>query len=231
MQTSIAFSQRTWPGHDPNPGDSRPDLDDCWAVSGIQMANVTAPWLRMPSVAAFRNEAGVPDTGKGIEGGRVRNVYRGARGCYPSIRDLFTLGDGTPWSAFLRELERHRPLSVSVLSGALPARLQYGFEGRHQVTVAEKGGRIRIANPLQRAETRWETIGADDLRQAMRAYGRPLNDPEGPMYWVAGPTDAQARETLPGFAEDPTPEDGDDHAEVLILQDRIRAGIAALTGD
>lgn len=233
MQTSIVFSQRTWPGHDPNPADGRPDLDDCWAVSGIQLGNVTAPWLRLPSVAAFRNAAGIRDTAAGTEGGRIGPIVRGCRAVYPSIAQLVHGRYGVAVDEFRGELEQHRPLSVSIVSGELPERLRYGFNGLHQVTIAERGGRVRIANPLQRCESRWESIGFDDIRRAAMAYGRLRNPGDPGVWYAAGPTDSEARATIlmhPLPPDDPGPDEPGDSAELAELRDRIARGVAVLTG-
>lgn len=230
MQTSMVFSQRKWPGAG--------DVDDCWVVSGIQAVNVTAPWLRLVSVPAFRRAAGEPDVQGEANGGQLRDIRRGIRTLFPDYADLWDNAYGVTWDAFVAHALEHRPLSVAVRSSKLPTRLQFGFGGYHQITIAVKGdGTWLVANPLAEPYARWITVNPVELKPAVMAYGRAQAGASGAWY-VVGPTDAEALERYHAI-DDTTPFDQEDvdaltaaiAAERDALQGRIDRAVDDLTGD
>jgi len=205
MQTSMVFSQREWPAVDPRPHKGGPDLDDCWVLSAIQAVNVTSPWYRLVGCKAFRHAAGDPDDGVN-DGGNVTEIIAGIEGCYPELKGRAHGHRGVAWIDLKNDLDHHRPVSVAVLSSELPPGLRYGFEGLHQVTLAQKAnGQLLIANPLAQPYARWDRIEPNDVRDAVMTYGERRSGSRSAWY-VTLPTDVEALAIWRGHDE-PNPED------------------------
>jgi hypothetical protein len=105
------------------------------------------------------------------------------------------------------------------VSAKLPARLQFGFKGYHQISVAVKDdGRWLVANPLAPPYSRWVQVQPEEIRAAVLAYGTAKGGTPG-VWAVVFPGDAVMAATLPAHT-DTTPFDQED-------VDRITAAIAA----
>lgn len=163
-QVSIGtFHQASWPGAG--------DVDDCWAVADLQAIHATAPWLRLATIPIYRAAAGNPDM-PGPTGGSIGDSRRAIRMLYPKLDVVVLDADlGESFAGFLARVKGGRVASVAVLASALPASLQYGFGGRHRVTIYWDGAKLRILNPLQQAHKRADDISADSLKAAIVAYG------------------------------------------------------------
>jgi hypothetical protein len=217
VQTSMVFNQAKWPG--------ARDVDDCWAVSGIQCVNVTAPWLRLVSIPAFRRAAGKPDT-TGADGGQPEDIKRGVESLFPAwYRDetRLRIRRQESWESLVtwaqERPEGHRPLSIAVVSAKLPTRIQFGFLKLHQLSLVVKGdGTWLVANPLAPVYSRWERINPAELRPAVMAYGRARTG-QGGAWFVAFPSDEQMAPLYAAF-DDTTPFDQED-------VDQLTAAIAA----
>jgi len=230
----MVFNQRKWPGAG--------DVDDCWVVSAIQAMHVTAPWLRLVGVKEFRKAAGRPDVQGEANGGQLRHVKLGCEGVFPQ---WYRAADGPrirvvaggTWDQLKDDALEHRPLSVAVVSAKLPARLQFGFGGYHQITVVAKAsGRWLVANPLAPAYSRWVEVNPSELRPAVVAYGRDKSGRPGAWY-VRFPTDEEMAARYHAVDDD-TPFDQDDidaataalAADNAELQGRIDSAIDVLDG-
>lgn len=229
MQTSMVFNQVRWPGAG--------DVDDCWAVSSIQCVNVTAPWLRLVSVPAFRKAAGNPDK-PGPTGGSLADTVKGVTTIFPVYAGRLHVLRGASWTRFVEVAKEHRPLSVAIVAGKLPARLQHGFTGYHRVSVVVKGkGTWLLADPLAPVYSRWATVTPAELRSAIMGYGNAKSGTNG-AWAVAFPTDDVMAATYHA-QDDDTPFDQADvdritaalQAERDNLAGRVDAAIDVLDGD
>jgi NAD-dependent oxidoreductase involved in siderophore biosynthesis len=189
MQTSHVFNQVRWP--------LAGDTDDCWVVATIQAVNAVAPWLNLPSVRAFREAAGDPDNGV-RDGGNVTEIMDGIRGTWPAIAGSIKSIRQQPWATLVSHLTAGRPVSVAVKSSLLPARLQYGFGGAHQICIVRKGVRFLLANPLAPVYSSWDVVTLDELRAAIMGYGE-LRTGQRSVFGVAMPTEAEAFRLHPMF--------------------------------
>lgn len=217
MQTSMVFSQLRWPGMGGT-------VNDCAPVSAIQAVNVTSPWLPLVGIRTFRKAAGAPDA----EGGLVTSeVVAGIKGCYPLLADSLIVLRGGRWAEFRSLVEDGHPFTVAMDSSKLPAGLNFGFTGFHQVTVAVKNGKVKYANPLAQPYARWLTVTWDLVRSAVMAYGAASSGRRG--VWAVGlPTDDEAFDLRYDWLDE-TPFDQDDIDEATAhLQAKIDAALEAL---
>ena len=222
MRTTQVYNQVTWPGAG--------DPDDCWVVAALQAANVTSPWLWLPTVPRFRKAAGNPDDPNRPDGGNLIQAERGLLGCYPFLAGLVHRHPAWTWSHFRQAVESGHPASVSIVSAVLPASLRFGFGGRHQIALAWKDGQLLYANPLARDRSRWLRITWGNVKPAILAYGK-LRTGSDCVYALTLPTDKEARTKLMPALADTTPYDqGDLDAATAELQARIDAAQAALDG-
>lgn len=214
MQLSMVFNQVKWPGAG--------DTDDCWAVSALQCCNMVAPWVRLASVTAARAAAGNPDR-PGPTGGNLSDVVQVAEGLYPRyFKGNLKVMRGARWEDFAAAVERSVPVSVAVVSAKLPTRLQYGFGGFHQITVARNPkGKWVVFNPLAPVYSRpVELRDPVELKPAVLAYGRSKVGTSG-AWCVVFPTAEQMAALYFGQV-DPTPYDQDDiDAATAELRERI----------
>jgi hypothetical protein len=188
--TTGVFNQKRWP--------RAGDPDECWMLADLMALHSVAPWLRLPSAKRYRAAAGNPDE-EGPTPGTVRQSRIALETLYPTFRDVINVMKDEPFSEFLPELKSGRPASISVLSGALPGHLQFGFTGNHRVTVFWTGEKIRLANPLARAHSRSKVITEDELHTAVAAHPFPR------VWCVLMPTLEQAFQRhplLPGAIAD-----------------------------
>lgn len=184
------FSQRTWPGVG--------DIDDCWVLSSIQCMNKVAPWLALPTATEFRKAANDPDDGN-HDGGNVTDIMTGCKALWPRlpVRAL----NGVTWDAFIAAVKaaNSSPISVAVVSGKLPAALQYGFAGLHQVSIFwQPGVGFYVANPLAKDRSAPTRIHDVDLRRATEAFGG------GKLFGVMFPNQPTAFKRHPLYV-DPAP--------------------------
>lgn len=167
-----AFSQKTWPGVG--------DIDDCWVIAtywALVAAGVTTK-AKLPSVAAFRAVAGVPDVTGSADGGTPAQTLKAAKSFYPDAGTYGWVGD---LAGFQTRLNAGQVVSLSVKSSLLPAALQYGFAGAHQVAVAKVGATVRLMNPLMADGTQPASISWVDLQ---RAAGGLYGDSKFHCVWV-----------------------------------------------
>lgn len=162
------FSQRYWPGVGAGP------LDDCWLLGDLMAVHAADPTLRLVSAGTYRQAAYVPgivpvvpDTATGSEGGALEHSVAAIANLWPSLELRLYRGS---WAGFLALIDAGWIASASVLSGALPERLQFGFRRNHRVTVARTSAGLRLLNPLAPPHSKALAITADELRAAMAAY-------------------------------------------------------------
>lgn len=219
MQTSIVFDQRTWPGAG--------DVDDCWVVSALQAMNVTSPWLRLIGVPKFREAAGRPDHPNQADGGNLHAIRTGLVGVYPQLSGHVKSHAAVSFQELRTTAAAGHPLSVSIISGALPTSLRFGFSGAHQVTIVVKNGKVLFANPLARAQSRWVRVSWAAIRPAVLAYGHARRGRDC-CYFVSLPTDNEAQAI---WKPDDTPFDAADVDEATKeIQAKVDAAVAILEG-
>lgn len=165
------FSQRYWPGIGSGP------LDDCWVLADFQALYGCDPRFTLPTIAAYRKAANIaqwkpvyPDT-SASEGGALEHSEKALKALWPKGGALLQLYRGT-WDGFLAAMKAGHGASVNVLSGALPASMQFGFLLNHRVYIYWSAGlaSLRIMNPLARPHSRPVSITQAALRTAMAAY-------------------------------------------------------------
>lgn len=172
----IVFSQRDWTGVG--------DLDDCWVLSSLQCVNSSAPWLYLPSCPIFRRAAGDPDDGHN-DGGNVAEIRKGVTTLYPEFGGKLDALRGSTLVDLRRVLNDGRPVSVALMAGKLPPRLNYGTKNvAHQCTLRQTSkGQLQFANPMvPHTGARWDDIDLGDVRDAILAFGN------GKVFAVAFPT-------------------------------------------
>lgn len=200
FQTSMVFSQRAWPGAG--------DIDDCWVVADIQALNSVAPWLELVSVPAYRAAAGNPDVQGEADGGQLRDSVRAVRALWPEYGATTRARPQVPWSQLLESMNEGRPISLSVVSGELPAELRFGFQGYHRIAMLRTpGGRHLFANPLAPIYSRWIEVDQADIRPAALAYGEAKAG-KAVAYGVTFPTLAETIAIYAPATATPPPDDG-----------------------
>jgi hypothetical protein len=157
MMVLPVLSQRTYPGAG--------DIDDCWAVATIWAAAASKSTIVYPTITTFRMKAGVPDL-PGPTGGNIYDCNKGADGCWPTLTNYLNVSSS--FEAVKDHLRAGRPGSISVLSSALPSRLQYNFLGTHQVGIQLIGSALYCMNPLAPANSTPGRITYAELQPAMR---------------------------------------------------------------
>jgi hypothetical protein len=172
MQFSTGvFNQRLWPGVGTGP------LDDCWVLADYMATHAVAPSYQLPTIEAYRKAANIegwqpvyPDT-SASEGGALEHSHKALKALFPKLGGLVVLRRGD-WAGFLAAVKAGHCASASVLSSALPTRLQFGFLGRHRITVywSTALGSLRVLNPLAPAHSRPRSITVAELSKAMAAY-------------------------------------------------------------
>lgn len=153
-----SLDQRTYPGAG--------DVDDCVPVATIMAYSAEPDHKPLPNVPTFRKAAGVPDR-PGATPMTVTQAGVGAHKLWPELR---TVAARFSWANFAHAMEvGRRPAMVTVLSGQLPAGLQFGFTGGHAVTVFFQDAEWWIVNPLQPKGTGPHRIDGHDLHLAAGA--------------------------------------------------------------
>jgi hypothetical protein len=151
------FSQIGYPGAG--------DVDDCWVVATVWAEQASRPGSFKPTVPQFRAKADKPDA-PGPTGGNIQNVYAGARGCWPDLAVRLYISDEI--EPLLKAVRAGQPASIALDSGDLPARLRFGFTGKHQCGLASPdGSRLVLANPLARNGTPALAITGPEVARAM----------------------------------------------------------------
>ena len=159
--TTGVFNQKRWP--------RAGDTDDCWVLADLMAIHSVAPWLRLPDVTKYRAAAGVPDL-PGPTPGNVTDSFKAIKKLYPRLGALVGLRVGSSFANVLEDIQAGHPASISLLSGSLPKRLQFGFVGNHRVAVFWTGTELRLANPLARAHSRTKPISNDELHKAVKDH-------------------------------------------------------------
>lgn len=156
------FNQKLWPGVGAAP------YDDCVILADFMAAHAVRPELTLPSIAAYRAAAGVPDTDGKSEGLSLDDSIEAIRIVWPDLDAERYLGT---WAGFLERAKTTNAVaSVSVLSGALPTTLRYGFLLNHRITVFWTGSAWRVLNPLAPAHSKAKAIIEAALKLAMEKY-------------------------------------------------------------
>jgi hypothetical protein len=224
VQLSMVFNQIAWPGV------GKGDYDDCWVLSSIQCVHAVAPWLRLPSSRAFRKAAGDPDDGY-RDGGTLGEIVKGVETMWPRyFNGHLTQRRGASWQTFVEDVELERPVSVATISAKLPTRLQFGFGGYHQISVAKNAkGDWLVANPLAPVYSRWVKVQPAEMKAAVMSYGRDKDGRSGAWYVVF--PDAEQLAELYWGQEDETPFDQEDiDAATAALRERIDEARDVLDG-
>jgi hypothetical protein len=162
--TTGVFNQQRWPGVG--------DTDDCWAIADLMAVHSVAPWIRLPNLPQYRELADNPNE-LGPTPGSITHSARAIRKLDPKLGDAIEVMRDGEFADFLGRLKAGHPASLSVKSGSLPPKLQFGFTGNHRVAVFWNGSEIRLANPLARAHSRSKVISEDALRTAIREHPDP----------------------------------------------------------
>lgn len=144
------------------------NVDDCWVVATVWAAVAFRKDIRRPDATEFRRHAGDPDDPHAEDAGSQTEIIRGARGSWPGVAIEKYNG---PWKGFRDRVKTGRPASLAVKSDRLPASMQFGFEGAHQIGVGWDPDRATfvVANPLARQGSKPLVIDAADLRDAAKA--------------------------------------------------------------
>ncbi len=218
LQTSIVLSQRTWPGVG--------DLDDCWVLSILQCVLACLSWAHLPGTTAVRKAAGDPDDGK-ADGGNIAEIIRAAAALWPVLEGKLTpIRGGTP-AALRAAVRAGRPASVALMLDKLPPALRYNGGSAtpvaHQVTLAQAGDQLLLANPLKAMGQPWDVVTWAQVVPAIRAYGN------GAVFAVLFPTSAAMAPYAPGVAELVAAAHGD--PDPAALEAARQAGYAAGFGD
>jgi hypothetical protein len=139
MASLGTYSQKTWPGVG--------DIDDCWVIStfwALVAAGIIDEW-HIPTVYAFRAAAGRPDVQGKASGGSNADIIKALNKLLPQAgARMYNSGI----SGFKQMLSSGYIASLSVNSSMLPAYLQFGFKGLHQIAVIYQDGQFYVMNPL-----------------------------------------------------------------------------------
>ena len=152
------FNQGSWPGVG--------DWDECFALSAY-WALVASGYMtraQLPSIAAFRAAAGVPDA-PGSTGATNAQALRAIKTLTPQS-GAFAF-DSASYDALATWLAKGAVASVTVRSSALPARLQFGFAGIHQVDLVAG---LLLMNPLDQSGHALRPIARAEFGHAAHAY-------------------------------------------------------------
>lgn len=182
-----SLSQRHYPGAG--------DIDDCVPVATIQAYSAEPGHKPLPTVPQFRIAAGVPDK----PGPTPMTVTQGGVAAHRLWPELRIVAARFTWPNFAQAMEvGRRPAMVTVLSGALPGPLQYGFTGGHAVCVFWQNGAWWIVNPLQPLGSKPREISGHDLHVAAGALagGGDVDAIVFPAIAAPGPTIAELTATV-----------------------------------
>ena len=164
------FNQVSWPGVR---FDGQPDVDECWIVASY-WAIVAAGWrnkTQLPTIFAFRAACSNPDK-PGPTGGTNDDIIRAVRQTMPDVALVSYAGTG---DGFIEWTKTKGAIASLVVSSALlPAELQFGFKGIHQIGVAwlDDTGLV-VMNPLDASGHAPRKIERADLAAAAKGF---LND-------------------------------------------------------
>jgi hypothetical protein len=144
------------------------DIDDCWVVATVWAAVAADPHAIRPTVTEFRAHAGRPDR-RGPTGGTLAHVLRGSLAQWPHL--AIAGYESSSWDVFEKRLRAGRIASLGVTSAELPANLQFGFRGGHQIGVVYINGQWLVANPLARDGAKPIACPVAYLQAAARRHG------------------------------------------------------------
>ena len=146
------------------------DIDECSILAMYWAARAAGFEGELPSIAAFRAAAGVPDR-PGPTGLTSAQVWRGIKGTSLRGVDAALLQSGTSWTEFATQLRLGGAASIAVNSALLPTAVRYGFLGGHSVGLTWVDGQFYIANPLAPDRSRPVAISETAIRAAALSFG------------------------------------------------------------
>ena len=146
------------------------DIDECSILAMYWAARAAGFEGELPSIAAFRAAAGVPDR-PGPTGLTSAQVWRGIKGTSLRGVDAALLQSGTSWTEFATQLRLGGAASIAVNSALLPVAVRYGFLGGHSVGLTWVDGQFYIANPLAPGQSRPVVISEAAIRAAALSFG------------------------------------------------------------
>lgn len=154
------FNQVLWPGTG--------DVDECWIIATYWALVIAGVVKRkdLPSIKEFRAAAGRPDL-PGASGGSNKNIAKALSILLPKAEVKQYNGNT---AGFEKMLKQGYIASLSVDSGDLPAYLQFGFKGDHQISVYYEGGHFWIMNPLAKEGSALLQISLADLKRAAFSF-------------------------------------------------------------
>ena len=167
MSLPGVFNQVSWPGVR---FEGQPDIDECWVIASY-WATVAAGWRdkdQLPTIFAFRAACSNPDK-PGPTGGTNDDIIRAVRQTMPDVSLVSYGGTGDGFVAWLKN--KGAIASLTVNSAYLPAALQFGFKGTHQIGVAWLDGTgLVIMNPLDASGHAPRKIERADLGVAAKGF-------------------------------------------------------------
>ena len=150
------FNQVLWPGTG--------DVDECWIIATYWALVISGVVKRknLPTIKEFRAAAGRPDK-PGPTGGNNKIIAKALSILLPKAEVKQYNGNT---AGFEKLLKQGYIASLSVDSGDLPAYLQFGFKGNHQISVYYEGGHFWVMNPLAKEGSSLLPISLADLKRA-----------------------------------------------------------------
>lgn len=148
------------------------DIDDCWAIAGMQAARAVGASLTGVDIPKYRKAAGRPDDPHKTNPGGAADVLRGAHNLWPKLRiSLSSTSFDTLWAALVKQGK----VAVFLIdSSKLPEDIRYGFNGLHaicgRVVVTTSAETCYEVNPLQPKSTRAHKISKAALKRTLEGY-------------------------------------------------------------
>jgi hypothetical protein len=144
------------------------DVDECWIIATYWALVITGVVKRkdLPTIKEFRAAAGRPDR-PGASGGNNTVIAKALTKLLPKADAQLYNGNT---AGFEKMLKQGYVASLSVDSGDLPAYLQFGFKGDHQISVYFEGGQFWIMNPLAKEGSALIQISRAALQKAAGSY-------------------------------------------------------------
>ena len=184
FQISTLLSQRQW--------FKVKDFDDCWVLVQLMLVLAVTPWRNIVNVETFRANAGDPDDGKS-DGGNSKESVLGVEATYPEYKGKLRIYKNVNRTDAILMLDAGHPLSIHVMPGKLPERLQHGVNNvPHECALLKQGNRYMFANPWALMPDRWQEVRLSEVFPAMRDY----TDGNG-LSFIRYPTVAQMLITHP----------------------------------
>lgn len=179
-----AYSQITWPGVG--------KIDDCgviatfWALVAAGIVTQTG----LGTVSAFRIAGGRAADNSGIDNADILKA----------LNKLFPQAGATAYrggiAGFTKALKAGYVASLAVNSAMLPAYLQFGFKGLHQVSVIYQKGQFYVMNPLAVQDSPLLLITAADLLRAAAGFAGAGMMSAILIKWTAGKVPTSTKTTV-----------------------------------